>query len=94
MPETLLRIENISKKFPGVQALDGITLDINKGEVHAIVGENGAGKSTLMNILSGVQERDQGRIVFKEQDLVLADPNIPKALAFRRCIRNWLWLQT
>ncbi len=50
----LLSMNNIGKAFPGVRALDGVTLDVQGGEIHAIVGENGAGKSTLMKILSGV----------------------------------------
>ena len=52
--ENILELRNITKEFPGVKALDGITLEIQKGEIHAIVGENGAGKSTLMKIISGV----------------------------------------
>ena len=51
---TLLEMRNIVKKFTGVTALDGVTLDVEEGEIHAICGENGAGKSTLMNVLSGV----------------------------------------
>ncbi|KZM49349.1 multiple monosaccharide ABC transporter ATP-binding protein [Labrenzia sp. OB1] len=50
----LLSMQNISKTFPGVKALDRVSLDVQKGEIHAVVGENGAGKSTLMKILSGV----------------------------------------
>ena len=50
----ILEVKNLSKAFPGVQALDNVSISINKVEIHAIVGENGAGKSTLMKIIGGV----------------------------------------
>lgn len=58
--ETILKVINISKSFPGTKALSKVNLNLEKGEVHAIVGENGAGKSTLMNIISGFYKQDNG----------------------------------
>lgn len=68
-----LRIENISKSFPGVEALKNINISIEKGEVHAIVGENGAGKSTLMHIIAGVYKSDEGKIILNGEELRLRD---------------------
>ncbi|MBR4196340.1 MAG: ATP-binding cassette domain-containing protein [Synergistaceae bacterium] len=61
--EPLIRMIGITKTFPGVKALDGISFDIMPGEVHVLVGENGAGKSTLMKILSGVYQPTSGKII-------------------------------
>lgn len=62
-------IDGVCKYFPGVKALDNVTFDIIKGEIHAIVGENGAGKSTLMNILCGSYTPTSGRIVYEEEEV-------------------------
>lgn len=63
MRQPFLEIQNISKTFPGVKALDSVKFDIYPGEVHALVGENGAGKSTLIKILAGVQPPDAGGVI-------------------------------
>ncbi|MHB1347158.1 MAG: sugar ABC transporter ATP-binding protein [Candidatus Humimicrobiaceae bacterium] len=69
----LLRIENVSKSFPGVQALRNVNISIEKGEVHALVGENGAGKSTLMHIIAGVYRADTGKIFLDGNEIKLRD---------------------
>lgn len=61
--EYILEMNNITKVFPGVKALDNVTLKVKKGSVHALMGENGAGKSTLMKCLFGVYEEDGGEII-------------------------------
>ncbi len=60
--DVYLRMEGISKAFPGVQALKDVTFEVARGEIHALVGENGAGKTTLMKILTGALPRDDGSI--------------------------------
>ena len=67
--DILLRMENIDKKFPGVKALDGVSLTVKKGTVHALMGENGAGKSTLMKCLFGVYTKDSGKIFLEGREV-------------------------
>jgi len=72
--EKIIEFKNITKTFPGVVALNNVTFGIRKGEVHAIVGENGAGKSTLIKILSGIQQKDDGRIFINSKEVLIKTP--------------------
>ena len=71
---TLLKLNHISKVFPGVKALHSVDLDVLPGEIHALCGENGAGKSTLMNILAGNLQPDEGTILIDNQTVILRTP--------------------
>ena len=70
----LLTMTGISKRFPGVKALSGASIDLKAGEVHALVGENGAGKSTLIKILTGVYQPDDGSIDLYGQSALFKSP--------------------
>ncbi|MEG2361706.1 MAG: ATP-binding cassette domain-containing protein, partial [Christensenella sp.] len=72
--EALLKVEHISKSFPGVKVLQDINIDFNRGEVHAILGENGAGKSTLMNILFGYYRAEEGALIWEGKKVELQSP--------------------
>ncbi|UNK71261.1 sugar ABC transporter ATP-binding protein [Microbacterium sp. H1-D42] len=74
MSDPILTVEGISKGFPGVQALQDVSLEVRAGEVLVLVGENGAGKSTLMKILSGIYTRDEGTITFEGEPVEFTGP--------------------
>src|SRR6266403_2920923 len=71
----LLEMRGISKRFPGVVALDDVSLSVGRGEVVALCGENGAGKSTLMKILGGVYQPDAGEIRIADQPVSILNVN-------------------
>ncbi|MFC2145546.1 sugar ABC transporter ATP-binding protein, partial [Actinomycetota bacterium] len=70
----IIKIDGVSRSFGGTQALNDVSFSIDKGEIHALVGENGAGKSTLMKIIAGVQTNDSGKIIIKDEEITYADP--------------------
>ncbi len=72
--ELLLEAEHVSKAFAGVKALDGVSLKVRRGTVHALMGENGAGKSTLMKIILGMYSKDGGTIKFKGENIHILNP--------------------
>ena len=67
--DVILKMENITKSFPGVKALDNVSLEVKRGTVHALMGENGAGKSTLMKCLFGIYNKDAGSIYLDGQEI-------------------------
>src|SRR4029453_7734283 len=73
-PGHVLEMDGISKRFPGVVALDSVSLDVSEGEIVALIGENGAGKSTLMKILGGVTKQDSGKITLSGQTTSINSP--------------------
>ena len=76
----LLRLEEITKNFGAIQALRGISFEIGRGEVVALLGDNGAGKSTLVKIISGGLEQSSGRVIFEGQERRFASPAEAKAV--------------
>ena len=80
MSEYVIEMRNIRKEFPGIVANDDITLQLKRGEIHALLGENGAGKSTLMSVLFGLYQPEQGTIYKNGQKVEIKDPNDATAL--------------
>jgi ribose transport system ATP-binding protein len=78
MQDVILSVKNITKTYPGVVALNNVSLDFRKGEIHALLGENGAGKSTLIKIISGAIEPDCGQIVFDNKEHTKMNPTLAR----------------
>ena len=68
MSDVILQMSNITKRFSGVTVLNKVNFNLRRGEVHVLIGENGAGKSTLMKILTGIHQKDEGRILLMDQE--------------------------
>ena len=79
-PQYVIEMLHITKEFPGIKANDDITLQLRKGEIHALLGENGAGKSTLMSVLFGLYQPEEGEIRKNGKPVKINDPNDATAL--------------
>ncbi|HEY2135235.1 MAG TPA: ABC transporter ATP-binding protein [Xanthobacteraceae bacterium] len=84
MPEPVLRLENLRKNFGGLTVTDGVSLDVARGELHAVIGPNGAGKTTLINQISGLVAPDAGRIVFAGRDVTALPTHVRAAHGIAR----------
>jgi simple sugar transport system ATP-binding protein len=73
--EYIIEMLNITKEFPGIKANDNVTLQLRKGEIHALLGENGAGKSTLMSVLFGLYQAEEGIIKVRGEEVKITNPN-------------------
>src|SRR5512136_190715 len=77
---TIVKLQGITKSFPGVIALEDVDLVLRKGDIHALVGENGAGKSTLIKVLTGVEQPDKGTIELNGKLIQVRSPQHSQAL--------------
>jgi simple sugar transport system ATP-binding protein len=88
-----LRLENITKSFPGVKALDGVSLECRTGEIHTLLGENGAGKSTLMSVLAGLYKPEHGSIFINGKEAEAASPAESLALGIGMVYQHFMLIK-
>lgn len=81
--QPIVELVNVTKKYPGVIAMDGVSIDFRPGEVHAVIGENGAGKSTMMNVLAGAVQPNGGAIRVDGRDTSFPTPLASQAAGIR-----------
>ena len=88
-PQYVIEMLHITKEFPGIKANDDITLQLRKGEIHALLGENGAGKSTLMSVLFGLYQPEQGTIRKNGQEVKLSRLEADSSLREGDAVHLW-----
>jgi branched-chain amino acid transport system ATP-binding protein len=86
--ESILKIENLTKMFGGLAALDNVSFDVAKGEIKAVIGPNGAGKTTLFDLLTGIYKPSSGKIVFKNADITGLKPHQITAMGIIRTFQT------
>lgn len=92
--EYVIEMLNIRKEFPGIVANNNITLQVKKGEIHALLGENGAGKSTLMNVLFGLYQPEKGEIRARGKVVNISNPNIANDLGIGMVHQHFMLIDT
>ncbi|MFN8593213.1 MAG: sugar ABC transporter ATP-binding protein [Thermomicrobiales bacterium] len=92
--QELLRLEGISKRFPGVQALRNVDFELRAGEVHVLFGENGAGKSTLINIIAGSFPPDEGTVILRGQPVTITSPHHARQLGINAVFQEFSLVPT
>lgn len=93
-PVPRLRLDGITKRYPGVVANDGVALTVQPGEIHAVLGENGAGKSTLMKIIYGSVKPDAGQVLFNGQPVQVRNPQEARALGISMVFQHFSLFET
>src|SRR5947209_20057287 len=93
-PGPRLELTNVSKRFPGVQANDRVSLTVAPGEIHAVLGENGAGKSTLMKIIYGAVRPDEGFIAWNGARVTIHNPRQARALGIAMVFQHFALFET
>ena len=86
--ETVLNVRGVSKHFGGVSAVEGVNVDIKRGEIISIIGPNGAGKTTLLNMISGFYHPDRGAILLKGRDITQFSPSRIATFGIARTFQN------
>ncbi|RMG59491.1 MAG: ATP-binding cassette domain-containing protein, partial [Deltaproteobacteria bacterium] len=84
----LLSLQDIHLSFGGVKAINGVSIDIEEGKIHAIIGPNGAGKTSIFNVISGVYRPQKGRVLFEGRNITGMKPHRIAALGIARTFQN------
>ena len=93
-PPPRLRLDGITKRYPGVVANDGVSLTVQPGEIHAVLGENGAGKSTLMKVIYGTVKPDAGQVLFNGRPVQVRNPQEARALGISMVFQHFSLFET
>jgi branched-chain amino acid transport system ATP-binding protein len=88
MTEALLSIDNIGVRFGGIIALDGVSLDVERGSIQAVIGPNGAGKSTMLNVITGIYRVDRGALTFEGRKISGSLPHTIAQMGIARTFQN------